>query len=245
MEKAGWRAEKRDGHAPGPSHRSPRNVPAILLLVPDYPFWDKAYHDEHSVKFVQNFYLEIERMGMETHLATMSGKDSGFFSSGRPRMQSLIQGMGERYRGCMVIARDADPALLSWLGRFKRPVVWLDLECLVKDLDMRSIPGGTRLFRCLKDEEASVAMALDALSGLGHRRIGFPVLRSPEFPWMQHRLAVLKQQAATRSPAVEIVESEHKEPFWHPKPWLGPDDFTAWLGEQRAGTDRPALRCAT
>ncbi len=225
--------EEARGDSPGPTHRTPRNAQAILLLVPDYPFWDKAYHDEHSAKFVQNFYLEIERMGMETQLATVAGSDSAFFSSGRPRIQSLIQGLGERYQGAMVIARDADPALLSWLGRFKRPVVWLDLECLVKDMDMRSIPGGSRLFRCLKDEEAAVSMALDALQGLGHTRIGFPLLRSPEFPWMLHRLAVLKEQGAARG--IAIVESEHKETFWHPKPWLGPDDFRTWLDGQRNG----------
>jgi DNA-binding transcriptional regulator YhcF (GntR family) len=221
----------------GDTHRTPRNAPAILLLVPDYRFWEQAYHEEHSAKFVQNFYLEIERMGMETHLATVAPSDSGFFSSGRPRIQSLIQSLGERYLGAMYISRDAEPGLLSWLGRFKRPVVWLDLECLVKDLDMRSIPGGSRLFRCLKDEEASVTMALDALVGLGHTRIGFPILRSPEFPWIQHRSAVLKERAAALHPQVTIVESEHGEGFWHPKPWIGPEDFPAWLAGYRTRED--------
>lgn len=219
------------------SHRSPLNVPAILLLVPDYPFWDKAYHEEHSAKFVQNFYLEIERMGMETHLATVSGSDADFFSSGRTRIQSLIQSLGDRYQGAMYINRDADLGLLSWLGRFKRPVVWLDLECLVKDMDMRAIPGGARVFRCLKDEEAAVSLALETLVGQGHRRIGFPVLRSAEFPWMAHRSAVLRERAAAFDPPLAIVENEHGEDFWHPKPWQGPEDFRAWLNANR-GPDR-------
>ena len=144
----------------------------------------------------------------------------------------------------MYISRDAEPGLLSWLGRFKRPVVWLDLECLVKDMDMRSIPGGARLYRCLKDEEAAVGMALDALAGLGHTRIGFPIFRSPEFPWILHRSAVLKECAAARHPHLTIVENEHKEGFWHPKPWLGPEDFPAWLGFYRgnhAGGRRKSL----
>jgi DNA-binding transcriptional regulator YhcF (GntR family) len=227
----------------GPSHRTPRNAPAIVLLVPDYPFWDKVYHEEHSGKFVQNFYLEIERMGMETQLATLNPSDSGFFSSGRPRIQSLIQSLGDRYQGAMYISRDAEPGLLSWLGRFKRPVVWLDLECLVKDMDMRSIPGGSRVFRCLKDEEAAVTLALDALVSMGHSRIGFPILRSPEFPWMLHRSAVLKERAAAY-PGLAIIESEHEEGFWHPKPWLGPEDFPAWLAFQRdnMGSRRKSLR---
>jgi DNA-binding transcriptional regulator YhcF (GntR family)/DNA-binding LacI/PurR family transcriptional regulator len=234
--------EARPG-GPGPAHRMPRNAPAILLLVPDYPFWDDTYHDDHAGKFVQNFYLEIERMGLETRLATVSASGSGFFSSGRPRIQEVIESLGDRYQGAMVLAPDADPALFSWLGRFKRPVVWLDLECIVKDMDMRGLPGGARVFRCLKDEEASVALALDALAGMGHRRIGFPILRSPDFPWMQHRLAVLKHQAAARAPRLEIVESEHTEPFWHPKPWLGPDDFRGWLDGLRAGKGaRASLR---
>jgi DNA-binding transcriptional regulator YhcF (GntR family)/DNA-binding LacI/PurR family transcriptional regulator len=224
--------------SPGPSHRTPRNAPAILLLVPDYPFWEKAYHDEHPAKFVQNFYLEIERMGMETHLATVSPSDSGFLASGRPRIQALIQSLGDRYQGAMYIARDAEPGLLSWLGRFKRPVVWLDLECLVKDLDMRSIPGGSRLFRCLKDEEAAVSMALETLAGLGHRRIGFPIYRSPEFPWVLHRSAVLRERAASFDPPLAIIENEHKEAFWHPKPWLGPEDFPVWLAAFRGSKDR-------
>ncbi len=226
-----------------PTHRTPRNAPVILLVVPDYPFWDKAYHDEHSGKFVQNFYLEIERMGMETHLATAAPSDSGFFAAGRPRIQSLIQSLGDRYQGAMYIARDAEPGLLSWLGKFKRPVVWLDLECLVKDMDMRSIPGGTRLFRCLKDEEAAVSMALETLVGLGHRRIGFPVFRSLEFPWIAHRSMVLKECAAAYDPPLTIIENEHKEGFWHPKPWLGPEDFPGWLdfyrGSNTAGRRKP------
>ncbi len=231
--------------ASGALHRTSRNAPAILLLVPDYPFWEQVYHEEHSGKFVQNFYLEIERMGMETRLATVSPSDSGFFSSGRPRIQSLIQSLGERYAGAMYIARDAEPGLLSWLGRFKRPVVWLDLECLVKDMDMRSIPGGSRLFRCIKDEDASVTLALDTLTGLGHRRIGFPIYRSREFPWIMHRSAVLKRHAAGYHPKVTIVENEHQESFWHPKPWLGPEDFPAWLRIYRtgqAGRGRKTLR---
>jgi DNA-binding GntR family transcriptional regulator len=215
-----------------------RNPPAILLLVPDYAYWDKAYHEDHPGKFVQNFYLEIERMGIETHMVTVSDSGESFFAHGRPRIQSLIQSLGDRYKGTMYIAHDADMGLLSWLGRFKNPVVWLDLECLVKDMDMRSIPGGAKLFRCLKDEEGAVTMALDTLAGLGHYRIGFPILRSPEFPWMIHRSQVLKEIAATYKPLMAIVEIEHHEDFWSPKPWQGPEDFTAWLKTRYATANK-------
>jgi DNA-binding transcriptional regulator YhcF (GntR family)/DNA-binding LacI/PurR family transcriptional regulator len=231
-----WLAGKQDAQRPagaGPSRQGVWNPPAILLLVPNYAFWDTAYHDDHAGKFVQNFYLEIERMGMETQLATLDSDGSDFFSAGRSRIQTLIESLGDRYQGAMFLSPDADPGLLSWLVRFKRPVVWLDLECLVRDMDMRALPGGNKLFRCLKDEEASVSLALETLARLGHSRIGFPVLRSPDFPWMQHRLGVLNNRAAVSHPGMIIEAIEHREDFWHPKPWMGPEDFRGWLAEAR------------
>lgn len=226
--------------------RGARATPAILLVTPEYRTWENLYHEEHTGKFVQNFYLEIERMGLETQLVLMEKSSAGHFPMGRSRVQDQIRSLEGRYLGAMCIGQ-SDTDWVGWLAGFRKPVVWLDLQCPSEDLDMKALPGGDRCFRCLKDEEASAAMAIETLAGLGHRRIGFPWLKSGAFPWVDHRLALLKEKAAAWETPVEIIPVEHPETHWHPQPWTGPDGFRTWLdGMVRSSAggngDGPTLR---
>jgi DNA-binding LacI/PurR family transcriptional regulator/DNA-binding transcriptional regulator YhcF (GntR family) len=225
-----WVAGRRPqaGRANQALARGARATPAILLVTPEYSAWENLYHEEHTGKFVQNFYLEIERMGLETQLVLMEKGSAGHFPMGRSRVQDLIRSLEGRYLGAMCIG-NSDTEWVGWLAGFRKPVVWLDLQCPSEDLDMKALPGGDRCFRCLKDEESSAAMAIETLAGLGHKRIGFPWLKSKDFPWVDHRLALLKEKAAAWETPVEIVAVEHEEGFWHPQPWNGPDGFRSWL----------------
>lgn len=251
-----WMAGKRPmpGLGAHAFSRSPRATPAILLVTPEFRTWEELYHDEHTAKFVQNFYVEIERMGLETQLVLMEKGSAGHFASGRTRVQDLIRTLEGRYLGAMCIGQ-SDTEWVGWLAGFRKPAVWLDLHCPGDDLDMRALPGGDRCFRCLKDEEASALLALETLVSLGHRRIGFPWLRSKDFPWVDHRLELLRERAAAWNTPLDLIPAELAEDFWHPVPWKGPDGYRQWLevetrnsaalGEATGLRARPSLRDLT
>ncbi len=223
--------------------QTPRLAPVILMLVPDFKVWYKDYHEDHPSKFLQNFYLEIERMGIKTELVMTGPTQSEFVSQKAEHVRTTIQELGSRYMGtlCLFEKIETQPLKewISWLGQFQKPVVWLDIDCFGKKVDYKAIKGGKHFYRCYKDEAFAVRMMLNTLEQLGHKKIGFPYLQSEAQPWIAHRIEMFRQIMEKEHPNLSMVVTEQKESIWFPKPWEGPEAFLHYVDTLRKAGEEP------
>ncbi|MBD3390758.1 MAG: GntR family transcriptional regulator [Chitinivibrionales bacterium] len=206
--------------------RSPRTAdrPVVVLVSTNSSYHD-LFFDTHLDQFSAEFFSELNAKEIEYKVAFNDWEYSmrSLFPIGREGTLSLINSLGNRYQGALVMVHATSavdlPEMLSWLCQFEKPVVWLDMDNKGPGWDRQRITR-KNFFRCFSDERRAVNLAVDHLCEAGHKSIGFPkyepYLRDAYF--LEERIQHVRDKIAGDNLELSItVPPVRTEPWeaWH------------------------------
>jgi len=205
-------------HKPSIAPSSAR--PAVLILAPDIRLWN-TLHGEELRPFAWQFLDELRRHQLLFEFAQVRCLSvvAREFPEGRGDVLNLINRLGERYRGTLIISYlenlpDLDE-WCKWLCQFGKPVVWLDFDNKGQNVDRR-LMRRSNFFRLFHHDRAAVVTALQELHSRGHRVVGIPAFGMfRDFEWHVNRTRILKQEAMKLSPEIRLEFADQDEKLWH------------------------------
>jgi hypothetical protein len=187
----------------------------VLLLQASEDWWREMLTSEWYAPFGLAFMQEVERAGAQVVPAFLHKPEHDYLLHGEREVREYVKALGSRYQGMLITGQSWDythwsdgplPAIISWAVGLGGNVVWFD------GLDETTYHGGTidsgqfaalgadrraqaRFTRCRLDERGAVRLALETLSGLGHRRIGVPYPARDCLVWGPARVRLLREEA--------------------------------------------------
>jgi len=193
--------------------------PVVLVLLPTLGMWDLFFSRQLS-PFASTFCSELDRHRI---LYVLVQKDDTspaprFLFRGRRTILDLINRLGSRYRGTIVLSQfEMFPALdewIAWLSQFKQPVIWLDHDDALPYMDRRKIPRDN-YFRCSNDEHAAVGLAVENLCCTGHSSIAVPMRAQYLVDgWATRRMRLIEEECHKRSPSLTVHRRDLTEDLW-------------------------------
>jgi DNA-binding LacI/PurR family transcriptional regulator len=216
-----WIAGQQSRRLISGAREDPDTAPVALLVMLDDERLQNLFPNLHIAPFVNPFYEELMKGGMQVRLAHRMPSVLGEFPipCGLAGVRSLIRKLGERYRGALLIDETlTNDDYITWAGELscfgKKPVVLFDPSEVESQLTRKPLSGNERLFRLFFDEGAAVARAIECLTDAGHRNIGYALFQAPGYFWIQRRYERIVDIARSRTPALAIHSATLAELFW-------------------------------
>ncbi|MBD3392460.1 MAG: GntR family transcriptional regulator [Chitinivibrionales bacterium] len=208
---------------PVPIH--PRSVrfddrPVVLILSTDLGYHSLLFEVNYA-QFSAPFINELKSRFIEYRVAfnDWDMPVEAPFPVGREGILSLVNSLGRRYQGTLVMVHATTspqlPDQLSWLCQFDKPVVWLDPDCKAPQWDRRAV-ARPNFFRGYSDERRAMDLVIDQLYEAGHRKVGFP-LYGPYVDgayFLRERIERARQCVDEHGYDIEIIV-----PPVRPEPW--------------------------
>ena len=183
-----------------------------IILVCNRPEEWAEFHGNIMDQAVRAIGSEADRAGVRL-LPVLTGEDSGeqVFPRGRKEIRRIIEELGDAFLGCLltplrVTLEDFD-GWCKWLIRFKKPVIWIqddkpEIPVLDSPLFFRVSYGDW----VGAGRETATDLAMDVLSGQGHKRVAFVCNGEGDFEWFRVRAERLVERGKTLG--ISIVSME-------------------------------------
>ncbi|MBD3392877.1 MAG: GntR family transcriptional regulator [Chitinivibrionales bacterium] len=215
--------------------------PVVLVLLREYRDWRRSLFSQYMAPLASGLFQELNRHGIEvkTVLAGEPHISSRFYASGRKDILSLINSLGNRYLGTVIVSYVNDfldlDLWVKWLSGFQKPVVWIDHDGTSLPFEWSRV-SRAGCYHCYADEDAMVGAALQSLSDAGHRRIGFHVPASlVDHVWLNRRVDTIGRLARDLFPAMTITyehqDAREKWLSWDMNNDSGIFDFVSTIAE--------------
>ena len=201
-----------------------RGQPTVLLAVPYLGNLRGLFEFSFNARFMIPFSEELMRAGIRQHFAQMRTIDSEEIQRRAIRdAEALIRQSGDRYLGAFVHRgpyrfdeyHDNMDRWINFLRTRDKPVVFFDSNGANEIYSRARYGNCPRYFRMHFDEHAGVRCALDALTGAGHRRIGFPVPSEEPSEWITLRAKIAETILRQSCPDSEMLIVALREGIWN------------------------------
>ena len=193
--------------------------PAVILLLAGQTDWDALFNNAHTVPFSSAFSNEAVKFGHKL-IPVLRNAVAGTtleVACGSAAYRSLVQALGDDYRGTLMLADDVDKKELSaWVHEmllYGRPIVCV--ACSGSEPSPVAISrAASRSYYLYFDHAAAVQCALNALAQNGHRSIALPGFGAGHITWVERRIALCRAFGAKLSPPAHISTVDLNEQFW-------------------------------
>jgi DNA-binding transcriptional regulator YhcF (GntR family) len=175
--------------------------PAIVVVSNRIEEWSD-FHQNLLAGFVLSFGAEANRHNIRL-IPALTGLEKGesAFASGKDEINALIKNLGPLYMGAvMTPLRSTTPDMDNWLrflGKFKRPVVWMQDESPSLKI---ALPA--QVYRISygdweqKSGHSSAQVAINSLVVAGHRKVIMPYISDRTNNWIEDRIQKLIKASA-------------------------------------------------
>jgi len=214
-----WVVGPQPPDAPTSRPRSFSSSPTVLLFLPaqtDVDLWKILCRHNQFVPFTSQCAADLDRYGIVrvvTFDAMVPGREQ--YPAGRGEIISIINRLGEGYKGALILGDPAD--MHEWIDLFRgqrQPVAWFDLNNTDEGRDPRRAKRD-KIYRLHIDEGRAVTAALDALHQSGHRRIGLTdCIGHKGASWVDNRISLIRERAAGYDPPLEIIMRSQRGEEW-------------------------------
>jgi DNA-binding LacI/PurR family transcriptional regulator/DNA-binding transcriptional regulator YhcF (GntR family) len=183
------------------------NRPVVFVCSSPHHGWLAQHQSERTHRFVTTFMEQMEQARINVVEASYDRGLGQFtvrdYARQPTALDDSIRACEGRFRGVLLACSTFDvPSLFTHMHALLRhglPVVWFDRL----DESCPSRPSHERLLRCHFAEEGAVAEAVNTLTDLGHRRLGYvaPFIED----WAQARGEKIARYAQSHPRAPEVI----------------------------------------
>jgi DNA-binding LacI/PurR family transcriptional regulator len=188
----------------------------VMVLIANRLNWFELNENSFVRPFTSALLGEFRDAGVHVQLA-IQRLDSRVASvpTGMQETLAFIRGLGEMYAGVLAYLQSPERTVGKWVNalcRFRKPVVVFDNSNSLAALTRRNIDAGEFYYRCFFNEPTAIALAIDTLRELGHRRIGM-FYTAGNVAWMRRRIDMIERTAARIAPEMTFFRACLEDAF--------------------------------